>query len=49
MKSNYQLQLLEEMEILYSLLENSNDIQQQDEIVKVLAQLVKFVDTRQIS
>ena len=48
MKS-YQLQLLEEMEILYSLLENSNDIQQQDEIVKVLCQLVKFVDTKQVS
>ena len=48
MKS-YQLQLLEEMEILWSLLENSNDIQQQDEIVKVLCQLVRFVDTNKIA
>ena len=46
---NFRNQLIEEMEILYQLLENSNDIQQQDEIVKMLCQLVRFVDTRQIS
>ena len=49
MKINYKLQLIEEMEILYSLLENSNDIHQQSEIVKVLCQLVKFVDTDKIA
>lgn len=49
MKINYQLQMLEEMELLYQLLENSSDENQQDEIVKVLAQLVKFVNTDKIA
>ena len=49
MKINYKLQMLEEMELLYQLLENSSDESQQNEIIKVLCQLVKFVDTRQIS
>ena len=41
--------MLEEMELLYQLLENSSDEKQQDEIVKVLCQLVKFVDTDKIA
>ena len=41
--------MLEEMEILYQLLENSSDESQQNEIIKVLAQLVKFVNTDKIA
>lgn len=49
MKTNYRLQLLEEMELLYQLLENSNDTHQENEIIKILSQLVKFVDTNKIA
>ena len=49
MKINYKLQMLEEMELLYQLLENSSDESQQNEIIRVLCQLVRFVDTKQIS
>ena len=51
MRNNFVNQLQEEMEILYQLLEESQDIQQQDAIIKMLVQLTRsmFIDTRKIS
>ena len=44
--SNYRESLIEEMSVLYQLLEEVNDPVQVDSIVKMLVQLVKYVDLR---
>ena len=44
--NNYRQSLIEEMSILYQLLEEVNDPVQVDSIVKMLVQLVKYVDLR---
>lgn len=44
MKPTFKEQLLEEIEILLQLLENSTDEKQQDAIVKMVAQLIKYVN-----
>ena len=44
--NNYRQALIEEMQLLYQLLEESNDPVQADSIVKMLVQLVKYVDLR---
>lgn len=46
---NYQLQLLEEMEILWMILESSTDVHQQDSIIKMLCELVHYVDSDKIA
>ena len=44
MKPTFKEQLLEEIEVLLQLLENSTDEKQQDAIIKVTAQLIKYVN-----
>lgn len=44
MKPTFKEQLLEEIEILLQLLENSTDEKQQDAIIKMVAQLIKYVN-----
>lgn len=44
MKPSFKEQLLEEIEILLQLLENSTDEKQQDAIIKMVAQLIKYVN-----
>ena len=44
MKSTFKEQLLEEIEVLLQLLENSTDEKQQDAIIKMVAQLIKYVN-----
>jgi hypothetical protein len=44
MKPTFKEQLLEEIEVLLQLLENSTDEKQQDAIIKMVAQLVKYVN-----
>ena len=44
MKPTFKEQLLEEIEVLLQLLENSTDEKQQDAIVKMVAQLIKYVN-----
>ena len=44
MKPTFKEQLLEEIEILLQLLENSTDEKQQNAIIKVVAQLIKYVN-----
>ena len=44
--NNFRNQLIEEMELLYQLMTESNDPVQVDSIVKMLVQLVKYVDLR---
>jgi hypothetical protein len=44
MKPTFKEQLLEEIEVLLQLLENSTDEKQQDAIIKMVAQLIKYVN-----
>lgn len=44
MKPSFKEQLLEEIEILLQLLENSTDEKQQDAIIKMVAHLIKYVN-----
>ena len=44
MKSTFKEQLLEEIEVLLQLLENSTDEKQQDAIIKMVAQLIKYIN-----
>lgn len=44
--NNYRQALIEEMQLLYQLLEEVNDPVQVNSIVKMLVQLVKYVDLR---
>ena len=44
MKPTFKEQLLEEIEILLQLLENSTDEKQQNAIIKMVAQLIKYVN-----
>ena len=44
MKPSFKEQLLEEIEVLLQLLENSTDEKQQDAIIKMVAQLIKYVN-----
>ena len=44
MKPSFKEQLLEEVEVLLQLLENSTDEKQQDAIIKMVAQLIKYVN-----
>ena len=44
MKPTFKEQLLEEIEILLQLLENSTDEKQQDAIIKMVAELIKYVN-----
>ena len=44
MKPTFKEQLLEETEVLLQLLENSTDEKQQDAIIKMVAQLIKYVN-----
>lgn len=49
MKNSYRQALLEEMEILHQLLEESTDPVQAEAIIKMLAQLTKYVDTNKLA
>lgn len=44
MKPSFKEQLLEEIEVLLQLLENSTDEKQQDAIIKMVAQLIKYIN-----
>ena len=44
MKPSFKEQLLEEIEILLQLLENTTDEKQQDAIIKMTTQLIKYVN-----
>ena len=44
MKPTYKEQLQEEMEILWTLLNESDDKEQQDKIVKMLAELTRYIN-----
>ena len=44
MKPTFKEQLLEEIEVLLQLLENSTDEKQQDAIIKMVAKLIKYVN-----
>ena len=44
MKPTFKEQLLEEIEVLLQLLENSTDEKQQNAIIKMVAQLIKYVN-----
>ena len=44
MKPTFKEQLLEEIEVLLQLLENSTAEKQQDAIIKMVAQLIKYVN-----
>ncbi len=44
MKPSFKKQLQEEMEILFQLLEESTDEQQQESIIKMLAELTKYLN-----
>ena len=44
MKPTFKEQLSEEIEVLLQLLENSTDEKQQDAIIKMVAQLIKYVN-----
>lgn len=44
MKPTYKEQLQEEMEVLWQLLNESNDKEQQDKIIKMLAELTKYIN-----
>ena len=44
MKPTFKEQLLEEIEVLLQLLENSTDEKQQDAIIKMVTQLIKYVN-----
>ena len=44
MKPTFKEQLLEEIEILLQLLENSTDEKQQNAIIKMVAQLIKYIN-----
>lgn len=44
MKPTFKEQLLEEIEVLLQLLENSTDEKQQDAIIKMVAQLIKYIN-----
>ena len=44
MKPTFKEQLLEEIEVLLQLLENSTDEKQQDAIIKMVSQLIKYVN-----
>lgn len=44
MKPTFKEQLLEEIEVLLQLLENSTDEKQQDAIIKMVAELIKYVN-----
>ena len=46
---NFKESLLEEMEILWMILESSTDAHQQDSIIKMLCELVHYVDTDKIA
>ena len=47
MKPTFKEQLLEEIEVLLQLLENSTDEKQQDAIIKMVSQLIKYVNKNQ--
>lgn len=44
MKPTYKEQLQEEMEVLWQLLNESDDNEQQDKIVKMLAELTRYIN-----
>ena len=44
MKPTFKEQLLEETEVLLQLLENSTDEKQQDAIIKMVVQLIKYIN-----
>lgn len=44
MKPTFKEQLLEEIEVLLQLLENSTDEKQQDAIIKMVEELIKYVN-----
>lgn len=44
MKPTYKEQLQEEMEVLWQLLNESTDEEQQDKIIKMLAELTKYIN-----
>ena len=44
MKPTFKEQLLEEIEVLLQLLENSTDEKQQDAIIKMVTQLIKYIN-----
>ena len=44
MKPTFKEQLSEEIEVLLQLLENSTDEKQQDAIIKMVAQLIKYIN-----
>ena len=44
MKPTFKEQLLEEIEVLLQLLENSTDEKQQDAIIKMVTELIKYVN-----
>lgn len=44
MKPTFKEQLLEEIEVLLQLLENSTDEKQQDAIIKMVVQLIKYIN-----
>ena len=44
MKPTFKEQLLEEIEVLLQLLENSTDEKQRDAIIKMVAELIKYVN-----
>lgn len=44
MKPTYKEQLQEEMEVLWTLLNESDDNEQQDKIVKMLAELTRYIN-----
>ena len=46
---NFKESLLEEMEILWMILESSTDVHQQDSIIKMLCELVHYVDSDKIA
>ena len=49
MKATYKQALLEEVEVLHRLLEESTDVAQAEAIIKMIAELVKYVDTNDIA
>lgn len=46
MEKTFDLQLQKEMEVLYELLENVNDKEVEDKIIRILVDMVKYLNGR---
>ena len=46
MEKTFDLQLQKEMQVLYDLLENINDKEVEDKIIRILADMVRYLNKR---